>query len=156
MTSVNTDGDVYLEHAAALIRYATALVGPDDAPDVVSTVIARAMTRGRLADLDEPRAYLFRAVLNEARNLRRSRGRQAAAVVRIGPPPSTPPADDGVHPEVVDAVMALPVRQRAAIYLVYWEGLTPSEAAREMGVRPATLRRYLLLARRKLRRFLDG
>ena len=33
---VPDDVDIYRRHAAELIRYATALVGPDDAPDVVT------------------------------------------------------------------------------------------------------------------------
>jgi DNA-directed RNA polymerase specialized sigma24 family protein len=49
----------------------------------------------------------------------------------------------------------LPLQQRAAIYLVYWEGCEPTEAARLLGVQPGTLRRYLHLAREKLRRYLD-
>ncbi len=150
------DRDLYLEHAPAVMRYATALVGPDDAADVVSAVIARVMAAGGLTRLDDARAYLFRAVLNEARNLHRSRMRGAAAVVRIGPAPTAPAAEDEVHPEIVDAVMALPVRQRAVVYLVYWEGLTIGQAAERLGLRPATARRYLFLARQKLRRVLDG
>jgi DNA-directed RNA polymerase specialized sigma24 family protein len=44
------------------------LVGPDQAPDVVSTVVLRVLKRRHLSDLENPRAYLFRSVLNEARS----------------------------------------------------------------------------------------
>ena len=40
-----TDREVYEEIAPDLMRYATALVGPDHAPDVVSTVVTRALHR---------------------------------------------------------------------------------------------------------------
>lgn len=51
--------------------------------------------------------------------------------------------------------MALPERQRAAVFLAYYEQYTPTEIATLMGCRPATVRRYLHLARRKLREVLD-
>ena len=49
----------------------------------------------------------------------------------------------------------LPPRQRAATFLVYWEGHTPVSAAELMGCRPATVRRYLHLAHRKLEEMID-
>jgi len=155
-TVVTADREVYQAHAEDLIRYATVLVGADDAADVVSAVLVRTTAAGGLARLDDPRAYLFRAVLNEARNLHRSRRRGSVAVVRIGPAPAVRPADEEVDVDVIDAVMALPVRQRAVVYLAYWEGATIADAARQLGLRPATARRYLHLARHRLRRILDA
>lgn len=139
-----SDAEIYQKHRDDLIKYATALVGPDDAADVVSTVVLRVLARGSLADLREPRPYLFRAVLNEARStLRRRR-----------PVWSTPPTGDAeldIRPEVVRAVINLPARQRAATYLVYWESLSIAEAAELMGAQPGTVKRYLHLARNRLR-----
>ena len=66
------------------------------------------------------------------------------------------PGPDSIVPDVAATVAKLPVQQRAAIYLVYWEGLEPSEAAAVIGVQPGTIRRYLHLARSQLRRHLDG
>lgn len=60
------------------------------------------------------------------------------------------------QPEVLAAVLALPVRQKAATYLVYWEGLSVQETARLMGIRPGTVKRYLYLARRVLKGALDA
>lgn len=72
-----SDAEVYESVKDDLTRYATALVGPDAAADVVSTVVVRVLSKRPLVELDEPRAYLFKAVLNEARRLgsRRSRKR---------------------------------------------------------------------------------
>lgn len=53
-----------------------------------------------------------------------------------------------------DAVGALPEGERALFELVALEGLTPSEAARALGLRAATARMRLTRARRKLRRLL--
>jgi RNA polymerase sigma-70 factor (ECF subfamily) len=66
------------------------------------------------------------------------------------------PTPDSLVPDLAATVAQLPVQQRAAIYLVYWEGLDPSEAAAVIGVQPGTIRRYLHLARNQLRRHLDG
>ena len=100
--------------------------------------------RARLVDLDDARPYLFKAVLNEATSLRRrlARIRLPAAEVCV-------PAD--VSPEVLQAVKSLPGRQQAAIYLVYWRDLSLGETASLMGCRPGTVKRYLHLARSRLR-----
>ncbi len=137
------------------MRFATALVGPDDAQDLVSTVVARVLAKRRLSDLTHPRTYLTQAVANEAKNVRRKRTRHAVAVFRVGLPENVRGVDEGRYPDLTEVVMGLPAKQRAGIYLVYWVGMTPTEAAAELGCRPATLRRYLSLARVKLRRFLD-
>ena len=139
-----SDEAIYNKVKDDLIRYATVLVGPTDAEDVVSTVILRTLQRRPLSDLDEPRPYLFRAVLNEARGLHRRR-----PVVR--PPQSDVAMDDHADDSVMNALRGLPDRQRAAIYLVYWEDLTISDAADAMGARPGTVKRYLHLARKNLR-----
>ncbi len=144
-----SDREVYEQIAPDLMRYATALVGPDQAQDVVSTVVTRGLNRpGGLAGLDDAKTYLMKAVLNEATGLKRQRARRQTY------PMATVPDNVGI-PEVEvgnvdDLVMGLPPRQRAAAYLVFYLEYTPSEAARLMGTRPGTVRRYLHLARKKL------
>lgn len=146
---VSTDEEIYLKHRDGLMRYATALVGPDGAPDVVSTVVTKLLGSGKqLVDLREPRVYLMRAVLNESLRYRDRNWRS----------PKTPGFDVQPvesRPEVMEAVLALPPRQRAAVYLVYWADLPSQEAAALMGCRPATVRRYLHQARKKLEEVLD-
>jgi RNA polymerase sigma-70 factor (ECF subfamily) len=60
-----------------------------------------------------------------------------------------------VDPGVLDAVLRLPERQRAAVYLTYWRDLPIAETAELMGCRPGTVKRYLHLARSHLREVLD-
>jgi RNA polymerase sigma factor (sigma-70 family) len=146
------DAKVYQELRFELTRLATALVGPWEAEDVVSTVVARVLERpGGLAGLDEPRPYLVRSVINEARS--RLRSRQLWQMQPIEPVSDVPKVD--YRDELVDVVGTLPVQQRAATFLVYWEGHTPTSAAALMRCRPATVRRYLYLARKKLKEALD-
>lgn len=143
------DESIFRKNQDDLIRYATVLVGPTRAEDVVSTVVLRILARKRLQDLDEPRAYLFRAVFNECKT-RLSRRRTPLSISEVG----MVPADDP-EPEILQAVLELPAQQRAATYLVYWAGMTVVETADLMGIRPGTVKRYLYLARRSLKGVLD-
>jgi RNA polymerase sigma factor (sigma-70 family) len=57
-------------------------------------------------------------------------------------------------PEVRAAIDALPAGERVALELVAMEDLTPDQAARALGLRPAAMRMRLARARRKVRRAL--
>ncbi len=150
MTVETRSSVVYLKYRDALTRFATVLVGPADANDVISTVVTRVIASGRsLGDLDNPQAYLTRAVANESKTLLRTRARTTELIDAAVADAPTP------QPEVLRAVMALPPQQRAATYLVYWVGMNSREAAVVLRCRPATVRRYLLLAKRRLRGVLD-
>ncbi len=146
-----SDSQIYASLKDDLIRYATALVGPDAAGDVVSTVVVRILSKGSLGDLREPRAYLFRAVLNEATSARRRETREVPGDVL-----ETSRHDPEIDPEVLAAVLGLPVQQRAATYLVYWLGHTMAEAAALMGLGEGTVKRYVSLARTNLREALHA
>ena len=137
------------------MRFATVLVGPDDASDVVSNVITRVLARRSLTDLVDPHQYLMSGVANEARNAKRSRARASVAVQRIGVPDAQPDIAEGRYPDVTRAVLELPTQQRAALYLVYWVGMTAADAAHILHCRPSTVRRYLTLARMKLKEHFD-
>jgi len=141
-----TDESIYNKHRDDLIRYAAVLVGWDRAEDVLSTVVLRALARGGLTRLAEPRAYLFKAVLNEARSVLRRR--------TADPLPELAVEMDFADFGVLEAVMELPTRQRAAVFLVFWEGESIAGAARLMGARAGTVRRYLHLAKRRLKEWL--
>lgn len=140
---VSTDAEVYLTYRHDLLRYATSLVGPSQSEDLVSTVIVRTIQRRPLAGLDNPRAYLLKAVLNEARSVWRRK--------RTDPLPDSLVGDlPGEVVETLDVVWRLPLQQRAAVYFFYWEGNSVAETAQLMGVRPGTVKRYLYNARKRL------
>ena len=141
--------EIWLSCKDDLVRYAAALVGPGDAEDVVSTVFVRVLASRKLTGLDDARPYLFRAALNESRTRLGRRNRTTSLADLPEPAPSEP------QPEVLQAVLALPVGQRAATFLVYWADMSVSETARLMGTRPGTVKRYLHLARSKLKGVLD-
>jgi RNA polymerase sigma-70 factor (ECF subfamily) len=58
-------------------------------------------------------------------------------------------------PRVERALATLPEPQREALWLVGYDGLTPSEAAQAIGVGPGAFRVQLLRARRALRAALE-
>jgi len=144
---VDSDADVYIKYRDDLLRYATSLVGPDRAEDVVSTIVLRTMRGRGLAELDRPHAYLMKSVLNESRSVWRH-----ASTVPLSESDNLRLPDETI--ETLDALWRLPVRQRAAAFLFYWEDRPVAEIAELMGVRDGTVKRYLHNARQRLNRSL--
>jgi RNA polymerase sigma-70 factor (ECF subfamily) len=142
------DEELYGKHAEELIRFATTLVGPSLAEDVVANAVVRAMTAPAWPSVTEPRAYLFRSVLNEARGLGRSNRRRAhreevAARSELTEEPM-------VSLEVRDAMARLSLRERSVLYLAYWHELSVDEIARTLGISRRSTERALTDARRTL------
>ena len=139
--------EAYEKHAADLVVYATALVGPSDAEDVVAEAMLGVFTRARWSGVREPRGYLFRCVLNQARmqERRRSTGRrkEASAPLRS--------VDDGPEPDDLGLLAPLSVRERSVIYLTYWVDLAPAAVADLLDLSEGAFRRYLARSRAKLR-----
>ncbi|MCI0686099.1 MAG: sigma-70 family RNA polymerase sigma factor [Sporichthyaceae bacterium] len=150
---LTSDGEVYRRLAPELIRFATALVGPVDAADVLSGAVVSALGSPAWPRVVNHRAYLYRAVYNESRTwLRRSaqrRSREASVVVEDRWELPT------LRLDVRKAVAALTVRQRAVIVLTYWADLAPAAVADRLGISEGTVRRHLARARANLRRVLD-
>jgi RNA polymerase sigma factor (sigma-70 family) len=148
------DAEVYRRLAPELIRFATGLVGGVDAGDVLSSAVVKALASPSWPRVTNHRAYLHRAVFNEAHTwLRRAaqRGvREARASV----------ADrwelPALRPEVREAVGKLSVRQRAVIVLTYWADLDPPTVAERLGISEGSVRRHLARARAHLREVLDA
>ena len=113
------------------------------AADLVSSTMVRCLWSPGWESVTQPRAYLYRAVFNQARMAARSdhrrRRRETAAT------PGRPHTDEpNLRPEILEAVLALSVQQRAVVILTYWADLTPSRdrrAARHLrGFGPPTPR----------------
>ena len=79
--------------------------------------------------------------------------RRALREARFATTQSVPPVE--VHPEVLEAVSCLSVRQRAAVVLTYWADLDPGGVAELLGISDGAVRRHLAHARRRLRELLD-
>lgn len=70
------DEEIYTKYADDLIRFAMGLVGRSDAQDVVSAAVLRSISWDSWSQVTNHRSYLYRAVLNQARNEYRERQRR--------------------------------------------------------------------------------
>lgn len=139
---------VYAEHAAELVRYATVLVGPSGADDVVADACVKAFASPAWATVANPRAYLYRAVLNEARQTARSGARRRAREQRVAARDRVEAPD--ARPDVLASLTTLTPRQRAVVFFTYWQDRTTAEIAEELGIDPRTVQRELIAARTRL------
>jgi len=146
----DADGEIYEKYAEELIRFASGLVGPDDATDVFSAAVLRAFTSSGWAAVTNRRAYLYRSVLNEARMWHRTNQRRLARDDRHRPPVEW--WDPEVRPDVRAAVASLDVRSRAVLFLSYWADLPPEEIGLLLNISASTVRRDADRAHRRLRR----
>jgi RNA polymerase sigma-70 factor, ECF subfamily len=104
--------------------------------------------------------WLYRVVVNLG--IDRKRRPAMSALDAAGDPPD--PADSALHTlergqlstRVAAAVAALPERQRAALTLCFYEGLSNREAADILALSPGAVESLLVRARRSLRDALAG
>lgn len=146
--------DLYDRFGDDLMRFATGLVGPSDAADVVSDAMLRFWRSRRLVDADNPRALLYRGVLAAARSWQRSmfrrRRRETQTAERLVS------YDPEIRPDVVEAVLRLSPRQRACVFLTYWDDLADHQIGELLGISPGTVKRHLHRARQTLKEVLDA
>jgi RNA polymerase sigma-70 factor (sigma-E family) len=117
------------------VRLAHLLCGdPTLAEDLAQDAFDR--VRPRFDELTSPRAYLRAAVVNACRSHWRRRAREVARDRR-----ADAPADSELGArELLDAVDALPYRQKAVIVLRYYEDLSEQEIAVALDCRPGTVK----------------
>ena len=147
--------DAYRKWADELTRYATALVGSDEAADLVADAFATMLHRGEDAwrSIDEPRNYLYRVVFNAASmNARGSARRRQRESRWSGAIHSSELLSD---PAVVGALGALSVRQRSVTFLTYWHDMTPRMVASMLQISEGSVKRHLARARATLREVLS-
>ena len=148
-----SDEEIYRKYADDLVRFATGLVGPFDARDVVTDSCLRAFRSKGWTDVTNHRAYLYRSVLNQARSHHRSTLRRRLREMRSALPERVSPSE--VDVDVLAAVDKLSVQQRASVVLTYWEDLAPGEVAARLGISEGSVKRHLARARARLRELLD-
>lgn len=150
------DEDLWRQHADELLRFATVLVGPTDAYDVVADVMLRVGPHVQAPTVTNKRAYLFRAVANRVTDQRRSQLRRwKRDLAAVGPASTSQPddrSDDGA--DVRRAVSALSPMQRAVVYFTFWEDLPERAIADLLQLSPGTVHHALDRARTILRKAL--
>jgi RNA polymerase sigma factor (sigma-70 family) len=137
-------------HAEGIHRFLVALVGPQDADDVLQeTLIAALRAYPRLRPGSNLRAWALAIARNKAIDSARARGRRPAPVADTDDLPAPPAAElDG---DVWAAVRLLPPKQRAAVALRYAGDLRHREVAEAMGVSEEAARRSVSDGLKRLR-----
>jgi RNA polymerase sigma-70 factor (ECF subfamily) len=150
---LKSDSHDYERHAEELTRFATSLVGPSDASDVVHDAVLSLLSSGELARADNPRALMYRAVLAKATTLHRSVFRRrrrersfAETIMSVDPDP---------RPDVTASLVKLSSQQRACVWLTYWEDLDSLQVGERLGIAEGTVKSHLARARETLRKVLD-
>jgi len=148
-------------HHLALVRLAV-LLGADDAEDIVAEAFYQLYRRWRLLRSPEAAAAYLRSVVV---NLTRMRIRHLQVVRR-----HASRSDDGQahvasgeeravlredQRALVDAVRALPARQREALVLRYWLDLRESEIADAMGISAGSVKVHVSRGMAALSRMLE-
>lgn len=151
-----SDEDFYRKHGPAMRRMAVALVGPSDGEDIMSTAYARVLGARTWASLndEEKVRYLCRAVTNEARRWGAKRTRQYKRDALLAAQHTVSP-EYQVDDTVWNAIANLTTRQRAVVYLTYYEDLKTSQVADRLGISVGSVFQHLNRARRTLEKNLD-
>jgi RNA polymerase sigma-70 factor, ECF subfamily len=157
------------EHERMVYQLAINLLGDrDEAQDLSQEVFLRVFrTIHRFRGQSALRTWIFRIVINQARNRqrwwrRRNRGQQVSLDDHIQAHGDVPAPRDGTEPdralarkELADriwtAMDALPFEQRTAIVLREVDGLSYDEIAFSLGVTLGTVKARLTRARQALR-----
>ncbi|WP_431858208.1 RNA polymerase sigma factor [Azospirillum sp.] len=154
------------EHYADLLRFLARRMGdPDRAADVAHDTVLRLAAAGdAVAEVQDPRAYLFRVAGNLAIDTLRQNARRAAVAasddaVEAVPDPAPLPDSTLLARERVRqlgaALDALPAKPRQALLLSRMDGMTHAQIAARLGVSESMVAKYIAQALRHCRDRLD-
>jgi RNA polymerase sigma factor (sigma-70 family) len=144
--------EIYETHHAAICAYFARRAARDEVEDLAAETFAVAW-RKLPRRLEHPLPWLYAVAGNVLANHRRKAARRGA----LAPDPASgDPAElFGGDRGLAVAFAALSAREREAICLVAWEGLSGADAARAAGCSAATFAVRLSRARKKLARELE-
>jgi RNA polymerase sigma-70 factor (sigma-E family) len=146
----------YQTHYAGLVRTAAMLVGDvATAEDVVQdSFIAMHRAWWRLRDTSRVLPYLRRSVINKSRSVLR---RRAVADRHLqARPQNLPSAEESAlvgvqRSSVLEALSALPSRQREVVILRYYADLSEAEIAEALGISRGAVKSHTARAKGSLR-----
>jgi DNA-directed RNA polymerase specialized sigma24 family protein len=151
---------LYGQHYAALVRLASLLVGDAVTGEeiVQDSFVALYASRRRLGDGDWALSYLRQSVLHRSRSA--GRGHTRAEPKAPGPGTEGPagPWRRSAAPggsAVMSALRALPARQREAVVMRYYAGLSEPRVAEVMGITRRAARQHTERGMVALRAMLD-
>lgn len=149
--------EFFLAEYDRLLRAMWLLTGDRvDGEDLAQEAMARACERwDKMQGVANPAAYVYRIAFNLNRRRLRTLVR-SRLVSSQGAPVHDPAGDVARRADVLQAVRRLPRKQREALLLVEWLGLSAEEAGQVLDVEPVSIRVRLHRARNELRRMLGG
>jgi RNA polymerase sigma-70 factor (sigma-E family) len=134
--------ELYAQHADDALRLGYLLTGDASlAEDLVQDAFVR--LAGRLLHLRDRggfHAYLRQTIVNLARSHFRRKALERRFIERQTEPPPVEPPDLSDRESTRRALMELPLRQRAAVVLRYFEDLSEAQTAEVMRCRPAAVK----------------
>lgn len=149
-TGSDADVELFTQLYPSLRRFAAMWVVPGVEPDdLVQQALANVIQNQSLSNLDNPQAYLRRAITNIAHNEFRRSSREDRGGGGIFKPVLG--ASD-TYPSDVEWLLELAPDERAALLLVDVEGSTYKEAAQSLGMSARAVKGVLRRARRTARR----
>lgn len=151
-------GRVYEAHAARLTRLASVIAGPAAAHDLVADAVLRAVSSPTWISVKNHGAYLTRTLVNVAASQHQAQARRETrerAVVSAQHRSFSGPDGHGDFDDVHSALLVLSPGERGVVFLHYWQDLSLTETADQLGVSVGSVRKQLHRAKRKLRRALD-
>ena len=153
MTRSNRLEELVTQYENTLFRAALAILGDaQEAEDAVQETYLRYLEKcPELRDENHEKAWLLKVTANRCKSVLRQRRRHPAVELL-----DVYPAPDNDTRELMEAVLALPANQRAAVHLFYYEGYSTGEIAAILGQRPGTVRSHLSRGREALRQKLKG
>lgn len=126
-------------------------VSTADAEDVCQTVFLKLLEKRPRLELGQERAWLLQVTANECRSLwRRLRRRPTVPLeetLELAAPQSPP---------LLRQIMELPAKDRAVLYLHYYEGFSTREVGQLLHISQSAVTTRLLRARKKLKEELEG
>jgi RNA polymerase sigma-70 factor (sigma-E family) len=148
------------EHYRSLVRIAALLVGDVATAEAVvqDSFVAMHGAWRRLRDSEKALPYLRQCLVNRSRSALRHRiviGRNTSKP-KPGMPRSERQAPSLPEHAVAGALRALPLRQREALVLIYYGGLTEAQAASAMGISPGAVKNHMAQAVEALRAVLGA
>ena len=152
MNHSNRLEELVTRHENTLFRTALAILGNvQEAEDAVQeTFLCYLEKRPEFRDGEHEKAWLLKVTANRCKSVLRAHKRhRLVELLDVYPAPE----EDGSR-ELMEAILALPPKQRAAVHLHYYEGYTSEEIGAILGQRPGTVRSHLSRARDSLRRYL--
>jgi RNA polymerase sigma-70 factor (sigma-E family) len=163
MGADNPDFESWVEaRGAALLRFAYLVAGERTrAEEAVQEALISVWPRWRwILRRGDPEAYVRRSIVNAGTSSwRRFRRREVPVADPVDAPASSAtndPADELADQDAAWSLCAsLPVKQRAAVVLRYYEGLSDAEIAAVLGCTAATVRSQIHRALAALRTRLD-